>query len=116
MQADYQKLSRPAKGLAVQALHDRFADKLGLECSSAKRREREKQKRMMKKEVAEAIEQAERIQEMCAEVPERGEEFASSVLDGVIEVAATIEERQTVTAEQQRALDNWESGVSRWLR
>lgn len=48
--------------------------------------------------------------------PERGEEFADSVADGVREVAATIEEQRRVTSDQQRALDNWESGVSRWLR
>ena len=116
LQAEYQTLSRPAKGLAIRALHDRFADKLNLDCSSAKKRERDAERRRMKREVAEALEQAERIQEMCGEVPERGEEFASSVLDGVTEVAATIQEQQRVTADQQRAFDNWESGISRWLR
>ena len=62
------------------------------------------------------IEQAEGILVMCDDVPERGEEFSRSVAEGVSEVMATIEERGRVTAEQHRALDNWESGVSAWIK
>ncbi|NLX99047.1 MAG: hypothetical protein GXY83_23140 [Rhodopirellula sp.] len=116
MQADYKQLSRPAKALAVEALHDRFADKLSLDCSLAKKRKRQSAKRQLKPEVREALQQCVRILSLCEEVPERGEEFAGSVADGVREVAETIEEQNRVTADQQRALDNWEAGIAAWLR
>ena len=116
MKAEFQELSLPAKTLAIEALHDRFADKLGLDCSLAKKREKQAAKRRLKPEVKEALEQCENILAMCEDVPERGEEFADSVAAGVCEVAEKIEEQNRVTPDQQRALDNWESGVSAWIR
>lgn len=62
-----------------------------------------------------AIEQCNRIMEMCNEVPERGEDFAYSVQQKVQEISETIEESERVTEAQQIALDNMESGVSRWI-
>lgn len=112
---DFKRLSKDSKHLVIQSLHDRFAKKLGLECGSKKRQAEPDDLPQSLKEVEEALRQCERIQEICEEVPERGAEFAESVSSGVAEVAETIEEFQRVTAEQQRALDNWESGVSRWL-
>lgn len=66
--------------------------------------------------VAEAVEQCERIISLCEEVPERGEEFALSVMDSVREVMETIQATRHVTERQKEALDNWEGGVRVWIR
>lgn len=117
--SDFAKLTPDAKRIAGWILHDRFARKLDLQCAERPLPNGIEEPRLKAEntpEVAEALKQCDRICEMCEEVPERGEEFAMSVSDGVAEVAETIEAQQRVTADQQRALDNWESGVSRWLR
>lgn len=111
MQPAYKRLSRPAKYLAIEALHDRFAGHLGKPCGKKKRTPQVDPR----PEVKEALEQCERIIEMCGEMPERGEDFSTSVEEGCREVMATIESMNHVTADQQRALDNWEGGLSRWL-
>lgn len=63
-----------------------------------------------------AIEQCDRILETCDEIPERGEDFANSVREQVQDVRDWIEEYREVTERQQQSLDNWESGVGRWIR
>ena len=70
--------------------------------------------------VKEAIEQVERIVEMCEQVSvfdsSDAWDFASSVGEKAQSIGETIEERNTVTPAQQEALDNMESGISRWIR
>jgi hypothetical protein len=112
MQPDYKQLSRTAKYLAIEALHDRFAGHLGKPCG---RKKPQPGQRTVKPEVTDALEQCERIIEMCGEMPERGEDFATSVEEGCREVMETIQGMNHVTPDQQRALDNWEGGLSRWL-
>jgi hypothetical protein len=72
------------------------------------------------KAVKEALRQAERIVEMCEEVAEYDSSSAVDFAEGVREqteaIAATIEERGDVTDGQWVALDNMESGISRWVR
>lgn len=113
IQPEYRKLAQPVKRLVIEALHDRMAKHLNRPCVI--RREREP-----RPEVKDALDQASRILSMCREILDRGtdsgEDFAGSVSEGVEEVAATIEERNHVTESQQRALDNWESGVQAWIR
>jgi hypothetical protein len=117
---DFLHLTPAARLTACRMLHDRFADKLLLQCSPAVQKQRaaanERKLRELKPEVLEALKQCERIAEMCGEVPERGEEFADSVASGVREIAETIQQQNRITADQQRALDNWESGVAKWIR
>lgn len=115
---DFKKLSERARLIACKMLHDRFATKLALPCGKCSQAEEDKQKRSrdISAEVNEALQQGEGILAMCDDVPERGEEFAMSVAEGVREVMETIMQRGRVTAEQQRALDNWESGVSAWIK
>ena len=66
-------------------------------------------------EVQNAIEQCERILEMCDEVPDRGEEFADGVRERTQSIFEWIEENRHVTDAQITALENMESGVSRWI-
>jgi len=63
----------------------------------------------------EAIEQAERIIEMTNELPVAGSAFGDSVAGKCEEIAANIRKFRRVTESQQNALDNMESGVSRWF-
>lgn len=66
-------------------------------------------------EVQDALAQAESIMEMIDELPDRAADFGESVGDSVREVMETMERLNTVTTKQQQALDNWESGVGRWI-
>lgn len=70
--------------------------------------------------VAEAQEQIERIVEMCEQVGEYSsadaQEFAESVQEKAELIGITIEDRNHVTKKQAEALDNMESGISRWIR
>lgn len=70
--------------------------------------------------VAEAQEQVERIVEMCEQVGQYdssdAQEFAESVAEKAELILITIEERNHVTKNQADALDNMESGISRWIR
>lgn len=70
--------------------------------------------------VPEALKQIEHIVDMCDEVSEYDSseawDFASSVREKTEDIGATIEERNHVTLAQAEALDNMESGISRWIR
>lgn len=46
---------------------------------------------------------------------EAAEEFSDSVAEKVNGIKETIERRQDVTANQERALNNMNEGVQRWL-
>ena len=61
------------------------------------------------------IERCNELIDLCDEVPERGEEFASSVQEKAESIAATIEAREHVTERQTQAIDNMMAGVERWL-
>lgn len=68
----------------------------------------------------EAQEQIERIVEMCEQVAEydssSAQDFASSVQEKAESIGEWIDEHGDVTEKQQEALDNMESGISRWIR
>ena len=42
-------------------------------------------------------------------------EFFESVRDGVVDMQETIDDTGFVTTKQQKALDNWEAGVRKWI-
>lgn len=52
----------------------------------------------------------------AADIPERGEDFATSVTEKIESMAETVEKGQFVTAAQWTALDNMHDGIKRWLR
>lgn len=62
-----------------------------------------------------ALEQCNRIAELCDDIPERGEEFADSVREKAENYASWIRKNKEVTRRMQEALDNMEAGVNRWL-
>lgn len=53
--------------------------------------------------------------EQCDDIPERGEEFATSVKERLEGIAETIERTRTVTTAQARAIENMEHGIERWI-
>ena len=63
-----------------------------------------------------ALNLVEKIEEEAECVPERGEDFAASVLDKAKAIGATIDEREHVTEAQMDALKNMLSGLERWTR
>jgi len=42
-------------------------------------------------------------------------DFFESVRTGAVSIGETIEKTRRVSEKQQKALDNWEAGVNRWL-
>jgi hypothetical protein len=68
----------------------------------------------------EAIELAEEIVTLIDEdVPgsamDKAGDFFEDVREKVVEVQATIEERDHVTTAQANALENWKAGVEKWI-
>lgn len=70
--------------------------------------------------IIEARETINRIVEMCDEVGNYdstdAQDFASSVQEKAESIGIWIDEHGDVTEKQQEALDNMESGISRWIR
>lgn len=71
--------------------------------------------------VAEAIALGERTIEMIdEEVPahalERAPEFFEDIRDKTQQVLETIEQRQSVSPNQAKALQGWQNGVAKWIR
>lgn len=64
----------------------------------------------------EALSLVEQIEEEAECVPERGEDFAASVLDKAKAIGRTIDELEHVTEAQMAALENMLSGLERWTR
>lgn len=62
-----------------------------------------------------AVEQCDRILDACEDVPERGEDFASSVMEKVESIREVIVKHDRVTEGQLSALDNMETAVGRWV-
>lgn len=70
--------------------------------------------------IKEAQDQIEQIVEMCEQVAEydssSAQDFAASVQEKAESIGTWIDEHNDVTTKQQEALDNMESGISRWIR
>ena len=81
-------------------------------------RELESEVAALKKQLAwrMALEQCQEIIELLKELPERTpDEFRDDIGIKAESMSIWIEENQHVTPEQQRALDNMQGGVERWL-
>lgn len=63
----------------------------------------------------EAVEQCDRILTLCDEMPERGEEMATSCQESTQSIRDWIIEHDHVTDKQLRALTNMESGLEKWM-
>lgn len=64
----------------------------------------------------EAIDLCDEIESLAEDVPERGEDFASSVCDQAGGIRETVERLGAATDAQVTALENMKSGLSRWIR
>jgi len=56
------------------------------------------------------------ISEHYWEVPETGKDYFTSVEGSLVEMQNWVEVNHHYTAKQLTALENWEQGVSRWVR
>jgi hypothetical protein len=48
-------------------------------------------------------------------LPQAGESFFEDVRESLVDVDSTIRAAGRATGNQQRALENWESGLQKWL-
>ena len=65
-------------------------------------------------QVEEALELCDQILSDCVDIPEGGENYASSVEQTVSDIRAWIDENQHVTKKQLKALNNMAEGLSKW--
>lgn len=67
--------------------------------------------------LAEAIQQCENIIDLCDEVGCIGaaEDFAASVQEQARDMLESFRREHRVTPRQLETLDNWESGLNRWM-
>ena len=63
-----------------------------------------------------AVKFCEEIISVCHDVPEKGEEFAFSVMTTVESMKKNIEEFKNCTKNQLKALKNMDEGISRWIK
>lgn len=66
-------------------------------------------------ELQEAIELCDEIESLADEVPEAGEDFATSVSERTAGIRETIEENNYATPGQLSALENMRDGLARWI-
>lgn len=69
----------------------------------------------MQRDVVEALELAESIEELAGQLPEEGEEFGMSVTEKAAEIALNIDAYNRVTDAQLSALENMLDGLQRWF-
>lgn len=69
----------------------------------------------MQRDVVEALELAESIEELAGQLPEEGEEFGMSVTEKAEEIALNIDAYNRVTDAQLSALENMLDGLQRWF-
>jgi hypothetical protein len=81
----------------------------------AKEQKKAKQPTEFTADVTEALEMAERIEELAAELPEAGSEFGESVKEKAGDIADNIHAHGRVTEAQQQALENMLYGVQKWF-
>lgn len=72
--------------------------------------------RRKQSDVQSALDQCDEILGMVEDMPDAGMEYGESVAETVSGIQETIEKFDRVTDAQQRALDNLQDGVERWLR
>lgn len=63
-----------------------------------------------------ALDLVEEIESAAEDVPERGEDFAASVLECANSIGDTIEQNEHATPRQMEALENMIEGLMRWTR
>ena len=124
---EYVKLSPHGQRCFCQMMHDRMAANLKLACDPKAEKtqppEKKKANEVENGDLAErnsafvddAISRLEDVVSMCDDIPEAGEEFAESVREGAVGMMADITAKKRVTAKQDVTIDNWRSGLSRWL-
>jgi len=122
---EYVKLSPHGQRCFCQMMHDRMARNLKLSCDP-KMTEPPPEKRRNESpmpsddvefdaDVEDAIGRLEDVVSMCDDIPEAGEEFAESVREGAVGMMADIASKKRVTEKQDKTIDNWSAGLSRWI-
>lgn len=91
-QAKKQSSSPPAKGIRIPTSGDRDD------------------------RVADALALCDQIESTAEDVPEAGEDFAMSVTEKAASIRETIERTERVSDNQFTALENFLSGLQRWIR
>lgn len=69
----------------------------------------------MKPAVEKFIKDATDLIEQCDEIPEAGQEFATSVVERLEGMAEWAEENDHVTERMLNAIEGYERGINRWL-
>ena len=71
---------------------------------------------VMPEEVVEAEDVLAEIEDMVADIPERGEEFAASVLEKAKDIVGRATSNAHISAAQLEALHNMKAGLQKWVK
>ena len=114
---DFKSLDNDQRKRFLELAHDRFAERLGLECSEKNRAAEPAQAKRLLETTGwdESISELMEIIELCDSVPDRGRDFADSVSESARSMIGTIERNGKVTLDQVRAIRNWYDGVTAWV-
>lgn len=114
---DFKSLSEHGRKCFIQIAFEYFTKKAAAipQEIPEKKHELPKPETKNNDDAKEAIESLEEIIEMCEDIPENGEEFAESVADNCRSMIEAIQNFNRVTKFQWNAIENWRSGVERWL-
>ena len=115
---DYRKLDQHGKRVFVTLVYEKFKSYVDPTVVQARvTLPQHKPLEIQQSErVKEALELCDDILHLAADVPDEGEEFASSVSESCSDVQATIEQTNHVTDKQFEALENWLQGLRAWVR
>ncbi len=114
---DYRRLDQHGKRIFVTMAYEKFKSYVDPTVQQMKTAPETKPPEVPQSErVRDALELCDDILYLAVEVPEEGEEFASSVSESCREVQETIERTNRVTDKQFEALENWLQGLRAWVR
>jgi hypothetical protein len=114
---DFLKLSDRGRFIFFQIAFEHFQNRLGITPTQPIEAVKElRPVSIENKKVNQAIDDLERLLELCDEIPFAGEHFAVSVSSSARDMIETITASKRVTEQQLTAIDNWTEGVCKWLR
>lgn len=116
---DFLKLSERGRLIFFQTAYEHFAKRLGIDTALkqvSKPSARIESSASLNEDSLFAIQDLKNLIAMCEDIPPAGWDFASDVSESAREMIETIESSNRVTVNQLRAIENWTSGVARWLR
>lgn len=116
---DFLQLSNRGRLLFFHIAFDHFRHRLEVAQSMLEKTSEEPKRKAIddkKRKANSALDELEHLISLCKDVPHLGIEYAESVSQQAKDMIEFITKSGFVTDKQNQAIDNWTSGVCRWIR